>query len=130
MRGGSPGIAIQAGQGTQVIRGERSLRARRLEGESRAARRSELMLEQPRPLAVQVSRAIGLAGQPDLVCHTFTTGAVADADQVNANFTAVATAVNDNDGRISTLENLLGSTCPPGELVQGIGAGAIFDCGP
>ena len=73
------------------------------------------------PLAVYAAQVIGLT--------TFVNGTVADADEVNANFTAVATAVNDNDGRISTLENLLGATCPPGEFVQGINAGAILDCG-
>ena len=35
---------------------------------------------------------------------TFTNGTVADADQVNANFTAIETAVNDNDSRIVMLE--------------------------
>ncbi len=77
-------------------------------------------------LVIPLAVAAGMVSLP----HTFTTGTVADADQVNANFTAVATAVNDNDGRISTLENLLGSTCPPGKLVQGISAGAILVCGP
>ncbi len=73
------------------------------------------------PLAVYAAQVIGLT--------TFVNGTVADADEVNANFTAAATAVNDNDGRISTLENLLGATCPAGEFVQGISAGGILDCG-
>jgi len=37
--------------------------------------------------------------------HTFANGTPADADQVNANFAAGQAAVNDNDGRISTLES-------------------------
>jgi hypothetical protein len=36
------------------------------------------------------------------VPNTFTNGTVADADQVNANFAAAETAVNDNDSRITT----------------------------
>ena len=35
--------------------------------------------------------------------NTFTNGTVADADEVNANFQALAVAVNDNDGRIGDL---------------------------
>ena len=43
------------------------------------------------------------------VPFTFTNGTVANATEVNANFTAVETAVNDNDTRISTLEGLAGA---------------------
>ena len=42
-----------------------------------------------------------LAGQLS-VPNTFTAGSPAQASQVNANFTAVQTAVNDNDTRITT----------------------------
>ncbi len=77
-------------------------------------------------LVIPLAVAAGTVTGP----NTFVNGTVADADQVNANFTAEATAVNDNDGRIGTLENLLGSTCPPGKLVQGISGGAILVCGP
>lgn len=36
---------------------------------------------------------------------TFTNGAVADAVTMNANFAAVTTAVNDNNGRLAAIEN-------------------------
>jgi len=36
------------------------------------------------------------------VPNTFVNGQIADADQVNANFDAVATSVNDNDSRITS----------------------------
>ena len=35
--------------------------------------------------------------------HTFTNGAIADANEVNANFNALAAAINDNDMRIRSL---------------------------
>ena len=38
------------------------------------------------------------------VTHTFVNGTIADADEVNANFSDVKTAVDDNDSRITTLE--------------------------
>jgi hypothetical protein len=38
------------------------------------------------------------------VSHTFSNGTVADADEVNANFSDVKTAVDDNDSRLSALE--------------------------
>lgn len=41
------------------------------------------------------------------VPNTFVNGSPADADEVNANFTAVETAVNDNDARIAALEPAL-----------------------
>jgi hypothetical protein len=47
-------------------------------------------------LAVPVWLAAGSVG----TLTTFVNGTVADADQVNANFTAIATAVDDNDARL------------------------------
>jgi hypothetical protein len=40
--------------------------------------------------------------------NTFTNGTIADADQVNANFSALAGAVNDNDTRIGDLSSVFG----------------------
>ena len=37
--------------------------------------------------------------------NTFVIGTIADADQVNANFNAVKTAVDDNDARVTVLES-------------------------
>lgn len=55
--------------------------------------------------------ALSLALLPTLVYgsqvalpHLFTNGDLADADDVNANFSALADAVNDNDGRLSRME--------------------------
>ena len=53
-------------------------------------------------LVIPLAVAAGTVTVP----NTFTNGTVADADEVNANFGAVKTAVDDNDGRITTLEGL------------------------
>ncbi|WP_089945001.1 tail fiber domain-containing protein [Candidatus Entotheonella palauensis] len=37
--------------------------------------------------------------------HTFSNGTVADADEVNANFTAIKDAIDDNDSRIDTIRD-------------------------
>ena len=50
--------------------------------------------------------------------NVFVNGEVADADEVNANFGAVETAVDDNDGRVDTLEAIPGQSCPAGEAVS------------
>ena len=59
--------------------------------------------------------------------HVFVAGALTDADEMNANFTAVATAVNDNDSRIDTL---LDQSCPAGEVVTGVDAAGNLLCAP
>ncbi len=46
-----------------------------------------------------------VAAEPLTVPHTFTNGTSADANQVNANFDAVKTAVDDNDARITTAQD-------------------------
>lgn len=46
---------------------------------------------------------VGFASQASLP-NVFVNGTVADADQVNANFNALVTAVNDNDTRVTALE--------------------------
>ena len=47
---------------------------------------------------------------------TFTNGTVADANQVNANFQALRTAVNDNDTRIASLE----AAPPHGQVISSL----------
>ena len=49
-------------------------------------------------LLLVAAAAIAIAG-PVSTPNTFTPGTVADANEVNANFTVVATAINDNDSR-------------------------------
>ncbi len=44
-----------------------------------------------------------------VIPHTFINGQVADAADVNGNFTALAGAVNDNDGRLAALETIVAS---------------------
>jgi hypothetical protein len=53
-------------------------------------------------------------GGPVAGLNAFTNGTVADAVEVNANFTNIAAAVNDNDSRIMALE---GATPPAPEQV-------------
>src|SRR6266852_4371997 len=50
---------------------------------------------------------------------TFTAGTPARASEVNGNFSAVSTAVNANDGRITTLETTVtgGNVSPTGNIV-------------
>ncbi len=52
-------------------------------------------------LAIPLAVAAGTLTVP----NTFMNGMVADADQVNANFDAVETQVNDNDSRITTAQS-------------------------
>ena len=49
----------------------------------------------------------------------FTNGTTADATEVNANFDAIRTAVNDNDTRITTLENAGAPTAE--QMIAGAG---------
>ena len=64
---------------------------------------------------------------PFTVPNSFTNGQLADANEVNENFDAVKTEVDDNDARITTL---LGQSCPAGEVVSGIDAGGSLVCTP
>ena len=59
--------------------------------------------------------------------NTFTNGEVADADEVNANFDAVKTEVDDNDVRIDAV---LGQSCPASEVVTGVDASGSLVCTP
>lgn len=61
-----------------------------------------------RILAAMFATSMGLAHAGELVVpHSFSANTPAVAAQVNANFSAVQTAVNDNDARIATLEAAL-----------------------
>ena len=60
----------------------------------------------------------------------FVNGQLADADEVNANFAIVKAAIDDNDARIGTLENLLDSVCPAGRFITGISVGSTLVCSP
>ncbi len=72
-------------------------------------------------LATGISLAIGIAAiaGPITTPNTFTAGTPARAAEVNANFSAVASAVNDNDARIGALEAAAQETdvAPGGNLV-------------
>jgi hypothetical protein len=74
------------------------------------------------PMAVQSGQVAGLT--------VFVNGQLADADEVNANFDIVSAAIADNAARLTDLENLLPSACPPGEYVRGISAAVTLVCAP
>ena len=50
--------------------------------------------------------------------NTFVNGQVADADQVNANFSAVKTSVDDNDGRITTAQGTADTAATNAAIAQ------------
>jgi len=58
------------------------------------------------------------------VPNTFTNGQTADADQVNANFAELESAVN------SKQDKLTGSGCPAGQVVQSIAVDGATTCIP
>jgi hypothetical protein len=67
--------------------------------------------------------------------NTFVNGTTADADQVNANFDAVETAVNDNDARITTVEGVanaaqvrVSGSCAVGSSIRAIAANGTVSC--
>ena len=78
-----------------------------------------LALLLPRPSAV-IADTLSLP-------NAFTNGEVADADEVNANFDAVKTEVDDNDVRIDAV---LGQSCPASEVVTGVDASGTLMCSP
>ena len=71
------------------------------------------------------------------VPNTFVSGTPAKASEVNDNFSAVKSAVNDNDGRITTnttnisnkQDRVIG-TCPPGRSIRVISANGLVTCEP
>jgi hypothetical protein len=68
-------------------------------------RQTALMAAIPSILILGVVAGLTLASEVTLP-STFTPGTVADANEVNQNFDAVKTAVDDNDARITELEGL------------------------
>lgn len=58
--------------------------------------------------------------------NTFSNGTVADATQVNANFQAVQTAVNDNNSRITSLEGITIGGGISGSSLQTLASGANY----
>lgn len=75
-----------------------------------------------------------LFGSPLTTPHTFSNGTVADADDVNANFVAVAASVNDNDGRLDDLETAVDvagatTTMPANQLSLGDGGTDLIRLG-
>ena len=74
------------------------------------------------PITVYAAAVTGLT--------IFTNGTIADADQMNANFSAVATAVDDNHVRVSTLEAIPNQQCASGDFATGIDASGNLLCAP
>ncbi|MFP8879566.1 MAG: DUF1566 domain-containing protein [Myxococcota bacterium] len=69
------------------------------------------------------------------VPNSFTNGQAADAGQVNANFDAIETEVNDNDGRITTVEGTANAaqvrvtgSCVAGSSIRAIAADGTVTC--
>ena len=101
-------------------------------------KRREVAMARPRRLATQKLLRLGLLVVLLLVPpavyaasltlpHVFVNGAVTDAGEMNANFAATATAVNDNDIRLDTL---LDQACPAGEVATGISGAGNLLCAP
>lgn len=65
-------------------------------------------------IAAGLSVPIALFAGPVTLPHTFTNASIADASQVNANFTAVKSAVDTNHARLTTVEGL---TVPTGAIM-------------
>ncbi len=81
-------------------------------------------------ILIPLAAYAGTIGMP----YTFTNGTIADADEVNANFGAVETAVNDNDGRITTAQGSADSAMSnaataqsAADAAQGTADGAVID---
>ena len=86
---------------------------------------------------VMAAVPLGVAASTLSAPHVFVNGTIADASEVNENFSAVETAVNDNDTRITALEGSecvtvesgsfardMTAQCPGGTLVTGGGCSA------
>jgi hypothetical protein len=72
------------------------------------------------PITVYAAAVTGLT--------TFVNGTIADADQMNANFSTVGTAVDDNHVRINTLEAIPDQQCASGDYATGIDASGNLLC--
>lgn len=67
-----------------------------------------------------------LTGGAVTIPNTFTNGQVADANQVNANFSAVKSAIDDNDSRITAIEFSTGTSSDPLPPDFVMGASVVF----
>ena len=72
------------------------------------------------PVTVYAAAVTGLT--------TFVNGTIADADQMNANFASVGTAVDDTHARLNTLEAIPDQQCASGDYATGIDAGGNLLC--
>ena len=79
-----------------------------------------LVLLAATPVSVYAAAVTGLT--------TFVNGTIADAAQMNANFATVKTAVDDNHGRINTLEAIPDQQCAGGDYATGIDASGNLIC--
>ena len=68
------------------------------------SRRNSAGLNVPLFFLALLSIPLAVAAGTVTIPYTFTNGTPADANEVNANFNAVKTAVDDNDGRIGTAQ--------------------------
>lgn len=78
-------------------------------------------------LGAAIATPITLLASSVTVTHSFANGTVADADEVNANFVDVKTAVDDNDSRLAVLEATVGGLQVGG---SGIVEPVTFSCIP
>jgi hypothetical protein len=70
-------------------------------------------------IAAALAYPVSLLASAVTIPNTFVNGQVADANQVNANFSALATAVNDNNSQINTLNATSLTSSQYGNLVLG-----------
>ena len=104
-----------------MVNGRQSIRALRSTIANRPMIRwLALALLAATPVTVYAAAVTGLT--------IFANGTIADADQMNANFSAVATAVDDNHVRINTLEALPDQQCASGDFATGIDASGNLLC--
>ncbi len=64
------------------------------------------------------------------IAGPFLTGAIADADEVNASFESVRATIDGNDARITAREGLLNESCPAGEYAFGFSSDGTLRCAP
>lgn len=66
---------------------------------------------------MELSSGITMADEAQIP-NNFQSGTPAFAEEVNENFSAVKTAVDDNFSRINEKQNRITGTCPPGESIR------------
>lgn len=104
-----------------MANGRRSIRAlRRTIANRPMIRWLALALLAATPVTVYAAAVTGLT--------IFANGTIADADQMNANFSTVGSAVDDNHVRINTLEAIPDQQCASGDYATGIDANGNLLC--